>query len=194
MVIIPALVTVSLACAPSAVESSSDPVEECYRENFPLALALPQGGVPKEVRFYCAAPWDMNTMHSVRRAMDEAKFDLLNATIRLSSSTPDAAGAKMAAKAIDAADKGPPSTLGTMYRIHFALPIMYALHFQTSDSVFIKSRMHPIDLEALTKAAKSVDWSRPALQAGKPLSKSSRLKPEATLSDVATYIVQPGSK
>ena len=133
-------------------------------------------------------------MQSARRALDEAKFDLLDATIRLSSSRPNAAGAKMAAKAIDAADRGPPATLGTMYRLYFALPMMHALHFQTSDSVFIKSRMHPIDVEALTKAAKSVDWSRPALQAGMPLAKSSRLTPEATLSDVATFIVQPSNK
>lgn len=194
MFLIPALVIVSLTCAPSVVHSSSDPVEECYRENFPLALALPQGAVPKEVRFYCAAPWDMKAMQSVRRALDEAKFDLLSATLRLSSSTPTALTAKIAAKAIDEADRGPPATLGTMYRLYFSLPLMHALHFQTSDSVFIKSRMNPIDVEALTKAANSVDWSRPALQAGKPLPKSSRLKPGAKLSDVATFIVQPSSK
>lgn len=192
--LIPALLTVVLACVPRTAQSSSDPIEDCYRENFPLALGLPQAMIPKEVRFYCAAPWDMKAMQSVRRALDRAKFDQLGATIRLSSSTPDSMAAKMASKALSEADKGPPATLGTMYRVRFALPMMHALHFQTRDAKFVQSRMHPIDVQALINAAKSVDWNMPALHAGKPISKSSRLSSAATLADAASFIVLAGGK
>lgn len=188
--LLPALLMASLPL----VARAGDPVEDCYRENFPLALGIPQAAVPKQVRFYCAAPWDMGAMQSVRGALDKAGFDMLGATIRLSSSVPNSSGAKMAEMALQSADKGPPAMLGTMYRLYFALPMMHALHFQTSDAQFIKSRMHATDVAVLTTAAKAVDWNRPALQGGKPLSGSTHLKQGATLKEVAAFIMQPGSR
>lgn len=161
--------------------------ESCYEKYFPLALQIPAGSVPPEVRLYCAVPWDFAALESIKDALETAKYDIVGATLRTTSGTNRVLVSKTLPMALNAADAGPPG-LGATYRAYSMLPLLYEIYSKTPDAKKWLATIDSNDAVALTSAASAIKWDRPALAKDQLPAKSAILQQGARLSDAIKVI------
>ncbi|HIV73011.1 MAG TPA: hypothetical protein H9903_18900 [Candidatus Aquabacterium excrementipullorum] len=185
LAVIVAITTAAVAGAQTSTKI--DPVTECFRTNFPLALGMPMAAVPPEVRFYCAAPWNFQTFEAFRKAIVASRFDLAGSASRMSSGLRSKAILRTLTMAISAADKGPPS-MGAVYLTYHVLPLAYALHKGGPDASIVEKVMDKQDVASLRLAAASINWKLAVIARTEQFPATSPVPPSATLADLSTGI------
>lgn len=184
-IVVPSIALFTATCVPA--QTSAFRVEDCLRKNFPLALGIPKA--PVEVRFYCAAPWNLSAFESVRTALDRANYNVVEATVRMASPMQRPFVKHALPFALDAAKSGPASMQAVWYVYHL-LPLLYDLHQDTPEARDIAKTMDAGDLKALRAAAAAIDWKQSALMPGLTLEPNTPLKPDARLSEVSDLILR----
>ncbi len=166
-----------------------DPVTECFRTYFPIALGMPMSAVPSEVRFYCAAPWNLQAFESVRKALDNSRFDVAGSASRMTSGLKAKMVLQTLPMAISAADNGPPG-MGAVYLTYHVLPLAYALHKGTSDAAVIEKAMDKQDAAKLRAAAAAIDWKLTVVANVKDFPATAPVSANATLGDLPMGILK----
>jgi hypothetical protein len=161
---------------------------DCYRANFPFALAISKSLIPSEVKFYCSANWDIQAFESVRAALKQANFDPVEALVRTASPSKKLLLRKTAGASIEAAEKGPLG-MGAVYCVFQWLPHLDALHRNSSDAEVVRKNFAVQDFQALTNAAALIDWNRVAEINGAEASNAAQTNSVLRLSDVAKVIL-----
>lgn len=184
------LTAAATATAASAQTSTkTDPVTECFRTHFPIALGMPMSAVPPEVRFYCAAPWNIRAFETFRKALETSRFDVAGTASRMSSGLRSKATLQTLPMAISAADQGPPG-MGAVYLTYHVLPLAYALHNGGPDASVVEKAMDKQDVTVLRSAAASVDWKLAVIAEAKAFPATAPVRPNATLADLSMGILK----
>lgn len=151
--------------------------ESCYRESFPQTEDLDESAIPPEVRFHCSAPWNMDGLDSVRKALNDVGF---NAPQALANNQPEETRDFTITAinfAIEAASLGPDGLLSTWYAVKF-LPILHAIRFGSKSVNYKVIEMFTItDYKKLEAAALKIDWKQPAYDANQPFISFKLLEP-----------------
>lgn len=163
--------------------------EQCYKKHFPLALQIPEGAIPPEVQFYCAAPWNKKAFESVRKALVNKGYNIVEATVRRTPQ--DKQGVlRQTMSMAKAAAEGGPDGMGAVWYAQQTLPWLYAIKFKTKDELFITKAFHPSDVTILRAAALAINWQQAALDStplGNPVVQG--IFPKMKLADVTTVIM-----
>lgn len=137
--------------------------KECYRTNIPLALKVAEKLIPPEVKFYCAAPWNVKAFESVRSALERQGFDVVESFVRTVPVYKQSTLRSATFFAKKAADEGPPN-MGVIWYVQRTLPLLHALKFKTSDEAVVIKGFLPRDVNALRAAALAINWQQLALE------------------------------
>lgn len=132
---------------------------DCYRVYFPLALGIPESVVPPEVKFYCAAPWNIEVFDSVRTALARANFDIVEAAVRAAPDYKKDLLRYTLTFAVEQAENGPPG-MGAVWYVYHVLPSLYALHSNSADAQYVIRNYAAEDTAALRAAATKIDWTQ----------------------------------
>jgi len=176
--------TASQNTSPSArwEDSGTFTSKACYQQYFPLVFGVPSVAVPPEVRFYCAAPWNIASFEQVSVALKESGFDAVGATVRAAPEEKRPLLEKVLPLAIRAANEGPRG-MGAVWHTYHFLPILDAINRNSSSVDFQKE-----DVEKLRQAAKKIDWAQPVLVIG-VTQENSAISKDARLHEVAQFIL-----
>ena len=150
-----------------AVQSGSHSIvaayskQSCY-ERFPMARQLSESALPPEIRFFCAAPWNVAALASVKVALDQVGFDFIEASLHVVPLANRAELREQMRFNNKAALSGPPG-LSEAYYAYKVLPLLNALMKGNPKVVaVVEKSFEAVDVSKMRKSLAIIDWSQPA--------------------------------
>ena len=127
-----------------------------------MARQLSESALPPEIRFFCAAPWNVEALASVEVALEQMGFDFIEASLHVVPLANRAELREQMRFANRAALSGPPG-LSEAYYAYKVLPLLNALRKGNPKVVaVIENSFDAVDVSKMRKSLAIVDWSQPA--------------------------------